>query len=409
MSNRQSYDYLGVLAASCALAIGIGLERSEFAVLGNSMVSSGWIKPENIGQLVGLNLAGYMVGAIHQARIQNEIVSLRISRIGLYICIISFFVEPLIHTLGWHVLWRLISGWGCAQLVTGIPSFGIRRLDPSQKRAALGFTFAGAGFGAVIGSLLISAFTAGSTLGSWFLIGALTAVMAVPIYLLINREISRLRESSNSSVHNQSSAVPVPQESGSASKAKSIQWKPSLVVFAITAFFFGAGQVSILTYEPLYLTSVFKMTEADASSSYSLVVFGYMIGAIIGGLIPKKFSTDLLLQISSWIGVIGITLFIGTPVISLVTLGGVLFGIWNGAYIGLLVARIGEVVGPDMARKTWAIFSFVLSIGFIIVTFVSGFISQFSVQSIFHLGLALVVIHAFLENTTAHMFKRAGK
>ena len=89
MSNRQSYDYLGVLAASCALAIGIGLERSEFAVLGNSMVSSGWIKPENIGQLVGLNLAGYMVGAIHQARIQNEIVSLRISRIGLYICIIS--------------------------------------------------------------------------------------------------------------------------------------------------------------------------------------------------------------------------------------------------------------------------------------------------------------------------------
>ena len=42
--------------------------------------------------------------------------------------------------------------------------FWYRRLDPSQKRAALGFTFAGAGFGAVIGSLLISAFTAGSTL-----------------------------------------------------------------------------------------------------------------------------------------------------------------------------------------------------------------------------------------------------
>ena len=92
MSERQSYDYLGVVAASCALAIGIGLERSEFAVLGNSMVNAGWMKPENIGQLVGLNLAGYMVGAVHQARIQSDVASLRINRLGLYVCIVSFFV-----------------------------------------------------------------------------------------------------------------------------------------------------------------------------------------------------------------------------------------------------------------------------------------------------------------------------
>ena len=150
------------------------------------------------------------------------------------------------------------------------------------------------------------------------------------------------------------------------------------------------------------------MSEADASSSYSLVVFGYMIGAIIGGLVPKKFSTDLLLQISAWVGVIGTFLFIGTPVIAIVTLGGILFGIWNGAYIGLLVARLGEVLGPVLARKGWAIFSFVLSIGFIIVTFISGYLAQVSVPLIFYFGLALVVIHAILENVTAFMLKKEG-
>ncbi|WP_413440209.1 MFS transporter [Synechococcus sp. MIT S1220] len=407
MSERSSYDYLGVLAASCALAIGIGLERSEFAVLGNSMVSSGWMKPENIGQLVGLNLAGYMVGAVHQARIQSDVASLRVNRLGLYVCIISFFVEPLIPAMGWQVLWRLISGWGCAQLVTGIPSFGVKRLQTNQKRAALGFTFAGAGLGAVIGSLLISALTSGSTIGSWFLIGGLSIVMGIPIYLLIEREMKSLRLHPQDVAEQQEAATELPPPQPNTSSEK-IKWSPSLVLFAITAFFFGAGQVSILTYEPLFLTSVFKMSEADASSSYSLVVFGYMIGAIIGGLVPKKFSTDLLLQISAWVGVLGTLLFVASPAISIVTIGGILFGIWNGAYIGLLVARLGEILGPVLARKGWAIFSFVLSIGFIIVTFVSGYLAQISVPMIFYFGLALVLIHAILENITAFMLNREG-
>ena len=231
--------------------------------------------------------------------------------------------------------------------------------------------------------------------------------MGIPIYLLIEREMKSLRLHPQDVAEQQEAATepPPPQPNTSSEK---IKWSPSLVLFAITAFFFGAGQVSILTYEPLFLTSVFKMSEADASGSYSLVVFGYMIGAIIGGLVPKKFSTDLLLQISAWVGVLGTLLFIASPAISIVTIGGILFGIWNGAYIGLLVARLGEVLGPVLERKGWAIFSFVLSIGFIIVTFVSGYLAQISVPMIFYFGLALVLIHAILENITAFMLNREG-
>ena len=54
---ESSYDYLGVIAASSALAIGVGLQRTELAVLGNMMVEANWINSDNIGQLVGLNLA----------------------------------------------------------------------------------------------------------------------------------------------------------------------------------------------------------------------------------------------------------------------------------------------------------------------------------------------------------------
>lgn len=408
MSNKSRYDYLGVIAASCALGIGIGLERSEFAVLGDLMVHSKWILPANIGQLVGLNLAGYMVGAIHQAKLQRDSDSLRMIRWGLFVCVLSFFVEPLLPVMGWQVLWRLISGWGCGHLVTGLPSFGVKRLLDNQKRAALGFTFAGGGLAAVIGSLLISKLTGTSTLSSWFLVGILSILMGIPIYLLIQRELADIHQKRNNDSLDLKQQAPAEAQSPQEQDSTKLIWSPALILFAITTFFFGAGQVSILTYEPLFLTSVFKITEVDASAAYTLVGFGYTAGAIIGGLVPKKYSTDFLLQISAWVGVAGTALFITSPNLTIVTIGGVLFGLWNGAYIGLLVARLGEVLGPIIVRKGWALFSFVLSIGFILLTFISGFLADISVPLIFYVGLALVIIHAILENITALMLKKEG-
>ncbi len=93
---ESSYDYLGVIAASSALAIGVGLQRTELAVLGNMMVESDWITSDNIGQLVGLNLAGYLAGCVHQTRLKREDQSLRMIRIALLVCIATFFIEPLI-------------------------------------------------------------------------------------------------------------------------------------------------------------------------------------------------------------------------------------------------------------------------------------------------------------------------
>ena len=40
---------LGTIAASSALGIGIGLQRAQFAVLGEIMASKGWIINSEIG------------------------------------------------------------------------------------------------------------------------------------------------------------------------------------------------------------------------------------------------------------------------------------------------------------------------------------------------------------------------
>ena len=95
-----------------------------------------------------------------------------------------------------------------------------------------------------------------------------------------------------------------------------------------------------------------------------------------------------------------------SPVISIVNFGAFLFAFWNGAYIGLIVARLTEVVGTKLVRPAWALFSFLLSIGFVAMTFIAGFISTFSVTMIFYIGLALVVINLILMSLTAASFKK---
>ena len=408
INKESSYDYLGVIAASSALAIGVGLQRTELAVLGNMMVESDWITSDNIGQLVGLNLAGYLAGCVHQTRLKREDQSLRMIRIALIVCIVTFFIEPLFPSMGWNAIWRLVSGWGCAHLVTGLPGFGTRRLHADQKRLAMGIIFAGAGIAPLLDSVLLPFFVKSSPVAAWDFTGIFSILFAVPIWMLISRGLSEERDLKLSHSSDQDIPSSSTQEAISAKSTapSTINWTPALKIFALTTLLYGASQVSILTYQPLYLTSVFKVSSEVASSSFALVGFGYTLGAVVAGLVPKKIPTDSVLLASVVIGTIGTCIFVFSPIIAVVNLGAFLFAFWNGAYIGLIVARLSEVVGPRLVRPAWALFSFLLSIGFVAMTFIAGFISTFSVTMIFYIGLALVVINLILMSLTATAFKK---
>ena len=400
------YDYLGVIAASSALAIGVGLQRTELAVLGNMMVESEWITSDNIGQLVGLNLAGYLAGCVHQTRLKREDQSLRMIRIALMVCVATFFIEPLIPSMGWNAIWRLVSGWGCAHLVTGLPGLGTRRLHADQKRLAMGIIFAGAGIAPLLDSVLLPIFVKSSPVAAWDFTGVFSILFAIPIWMLISRGLGEERnfKSSVSSATGSPTTLSRENVSDHSSDPAIINWTSALKIFALTTLLYGASQVSILTYQPLYMTSVFNVSSEVASSSFALVGFGYTLGAIIAGLVPKKIPTDSVLLASVAIGTFGTFIFVFSSAIPIVNFGAFLFAFWNGAYIGLIVARLTEVVGPKLIRPTWALFSFLLSIGFVAMTFIAGFISTFSVTMIFYIGLALVVINLILMSITAVSF-----
>ena len=401
MANLKSFilRYFDVFAATCALGIGIGLERTQFAALAELMVQSKWIATESIGLLAGFHLAGYIVGCIHQTTLKSEILSLTMIRLGLFVCVVSFFVEPIITIMGWQILWRMLAGWGAAHLVTGLPGFATRNLDGIERRRSTAFIFAGGGISALIAAVLVSAISSPSPLNSWILTGVVSVFFGLPIlssvHAGINEELAgyRTREKLDENL-----AKP--------SQSSDFGWTAGLYFLAITTFLFGAAQVSVITYFPIFISTKFNLTSAVSASFFSMFGLGYMVGAIVAGFMPKKWSTDSILIASAFVGVIGSFLTVLGFNVYIATIGCFLFAFWNGSMIGLIVARLRELVGQLATRKAWAIFSFLLSIGYIVYTFASSYLTKYSISTVIWVGFALTAAQLFPMLIAATEFKK---
>ena len=401
MANLKSFilRYFDVFAATCALGIGIGLERTQFAALAELMVQSKWIATESIGLLAGFHLAGYIVGCIHQTTLKSEIQSLTMIRLGLFVCVVSFFVEPIITIMGWQILWRMLAGWGAAHLVTGLPGFATRNLDGIERRRSTAFIFAGGGISALIAAVLVSAISSPSPLNSWILTGVVSVFFGLPILSSVNAGI-------NEELAGYRTREKLDENLAKPSQSSDFGWTAGLYFFAITTFLFGAAQVSVITYFPIFISTKFNLTSAVSASFFSMFGLGYMVGAIVAGFMPKKWSTDSILIASAFVGVIGSFLTVLGFNVYIATIGCFLFAFWNGSMIGLIVARLRELVGQLATRKAWAIFSFLLSIGYIIYTFASSYLTKYSISTVIWVGFALTAAQLFTMSIAATEFKK---
>lgn len=392
---------LGTLAGASALGIGIGLQRSQFAVLGEIMADKHWFVNSEIGILSGLSLAGYILGCLHQTSIKSELNNIRVVRIGLALGVLSFFIEPLIDSLSWQVFWRLIAGWSSAQLVTGIPGLGIRFHALDNKRRALAYIFAGAGFAALLASVLVSLIASASIVESWVVTGLIAVVLAIPIHNLldicIEEELLKRFQQQQGSDPSTPQAVSI--------GATSSPWTKGLRLLAGSTLFFGAAQVTVLIYYPLLLVSRFNVTEAAAASSFANVGLGYTVGALASGYMPRKWGTDLLMSASASIGILGTLVCAAGSNVPAVGLGGFAFAFWNGSMMGLLLHRINQSVPSAQARTTWSQFSLVLSVGFLAFTFISAPIANQNVSLIIWIGVVLAALHLVLQLLARRDFK----
>ena len=386
--------FLAAIAGSSAMGIGIGLHRSQFAVLGELMATNGWFSNSMIGLLSGISLAGFVVGCIQQKQIKKEVINIICMRYGLAIAVITFFLEPLSAGLGWQAFWRLIAGWAAAQLVIGIPGLVTRRLPVYDHRFLVAWTISGSGIAAFIASLLVSLLTSTSVIGAWFITGTFSAVLAWPIHRFLSLSMREL----------QPAQTAVQDPSCSTSNPSAMQWSKPLKFLAASAFFFGAAQAAVVVYFPLLLIAKFEISQALVQRSFSSLGFGYLLGAIVVGFLPHRYTTDALMTLSASIGIAGVFLCIASPNLPSASLGGFLFGLWNGSMISLLLDRINQSSEAQHARVTWSRFSIILSLGFTISITCLSPIADNNVLIIIWIGLWLAFIHLAFQALSRYLF-----
>ena len=181
----EKYRYTKALAGSCAIGIGLGVVRFDFAIVGRLMIESGLFSASSIGELSSLNLAGYILGCLHHSQLRD----LRDRRITLWIAMvivpISLFSEGLSSTLAIHAFWRILAGWASGHLMSGIPNLATHGCADGQRRRASALVMAGAGIGALIGALSVGSLPMETAQLGWFVLGTVAVVLSIPVGCLL--------------------------------------------------------------------------------------------------------------------------------------------------------------------------------------------------------------------------------
>ncbi len=387
---RFSFDHwsLDLLGGCFGIAIGLGLVRFDFGIIGSLMVDANWINIEDIGRLAAINMFGYLAGAIQQAYIKRRQVSVRFVFAGLIVIMISIILEGRYINFTSQSILRLLCGWGAAQLVAGLPSLALERVPPNWRRQSTGVIMCGGGVGALLGAVAIGTFSPTSAPTAWNVLALLTVFLSVPTLKLV---FTNFKLQANFAKSNFKAVSDVRSRSKAGARGSSI-------LFIIMGFvFMQIGQVPVILYEPLIAIKKIGLTPMVSSNVDGLFGFGLIMGGLIPSITSPNLTTKAFLPLISLFGLLGVILFGATQNVSALSISILLIGIWDMMVGTLTIDRLGQLCNEELQRRYWASATSVGSLGFIIFSTATSQISGTNINLVLVLGIASVVIHALLE------------
>lgn len=381
--------YLDVLSGACGIGIGLGMVRFDFGILGRLMVHEGWISSEGIGDLAGVNMAGYLLGCFHQSKLKSELSVVNTLRIALILLLIALWLESFQSGVIVQGLYRLVCGWGAAHLVTGLPSLALAKVPDCFKRNSTSIVMAGGGIGALIGALVIGNFAPNQAPSAWAVLSLTATFFSLPVFNLLHKSHS-IRKTKEQN------------EIGSKESFDVINSRRDHNTFLILSVIGGfalmqIGQVPIVLYEPIVSVNRLGLSAAMSSNSQSLFGFGLTVGALSTTLFPSYFQTRALLPAVSLLGLIGGYMFWDSS--SLITLFSSTFviGLWDMMTGTLTYDRLGQFSSGHRHRHLWAITTMIGGIGFVIFSAATSPLTENHLNIILLLGFIVILIQFIFE------------
>ncbi|MBE9173924.1 YbfB/YjiJ family MFS transporter [Cyanobium sp. LEGE 06143] len=382
---------LRIFAGACAIALSLGVVRFDFAALGRQMLESGWVDPQAIGRLAGLNLAGYVLGCLHHTRIRSSAAFRRVMALSLAVTVASLWLEALGLGSWWQGLWRVLAGWASGSLMAGVPGLALHGLSGHRRRRGTALVMVGAGLGTVVGAVAIGSLAPRSASMAWVVLAALASLLAIPVGWLLRRSAG-------------AAASPPSRRSSEAAglrgdliSAESVWASPALRFLSLGYLLMGASQVPVVLYEPLVVSHRFGVSPGLSSDSLSLLGVGCATGALLAASVPRSWPTRSLLALGSWVGLGGSVLFLLGRSLPVVAAATFLTGAWIWIMVTLTFDRLQELVPEAQHRATWAWLTALLGIGFMLFSFGCAQLATDHLDNVLLLGTAFMALHVVIE------------
>ena len=380
--------WFDLLGGCFGIAIALGLVRFDFGIIGSLMAEAKWIGVEDIGKLAAINMFGYLAGCIQQSYIKSREASIKYVFTAIIAIISSILLEGRLINLTSQSIFRLISGWGAAHIVSGLPTLALERVPDQWRRKATGLIMCGGGIGSLLGAVAIGLFSPTSAPSSWNVLAILTIVLSLPTLKLVTRN-QRHTTTDNAATSDLS-----PKRINKPGRVKS---KLIILVIILGFAMMQVGQVPAILYEPLVAINQVKLTPMLSSSVDSLFGIGLIVGGLIPSLAPSKLTTKLFLPLISIIGLLGVILFGVSGNVFMLSASIFLVGVWDMMTGTLTFDRLGQLCNEEEQRRSWSIATSIGALGFIIFSSATASLSKNNLDLILILGIVAVAIQLTLE------------
>jgi hypothetical protein len=276
--------------------------------------------------------------------------------------------------------------------MAGVPGLALRGLNGSARRRGTAFVMVGAGLGAVMGAFAIGTLAPRSASMAWRVLAVLASLLAIPVGWLL-----RSRAGETAMAAGLPSSTEVTGHRGDLSSAGGVGRAGPLRSLSLGYFLMGASQVPVVLYEPLVVSHRFGLAPGLGSDSLSLLGFGCASGALIAASVPRLWPTRSLLAIASWIGLCGSLLYLLGSSLAVVAAATYLTGTWIWIMVTLTYDRLQELVPESQQRRTWAMLTALLGIGFMLFSFGCARLAAAHLDTVLLIGTVIMALHVGME------------
>ena len=383
--------------AAATVMGGIGFGRFAYTAIMPSMQEALGLSNTQTGLLATWNAVGYMVAALFAGVLASRfgprvVVSVSAAVVGAAM-VLTGFVEDF--TLAF--LLRAITGMGSAGIFVPVMGLLSAWFAPSRRGRATGVAVSGGSLGLAATGLLVPALIAAyGSLGwrvSWWLLGAITLVLALLAYLLLRnhpdeKDLAPFGQPASHEPADNGKPDASPLAWGLVYRSGAL-WRLSLVYFA-----FGFSSFLYATYFVKYLAKEGGFSQTEAGHLWALVGIVAIASSFAWGMISdrrgRRFSLFWVLGLMA----VSFLTFALSRTASGYYLSTLIYALTSQSVPGIMAAACGDYLGARLAPAALGLITFVLGIGLVLGPGVAGYLADLTGSLSPAFALAAVVAGA---------------